>query len=418
MDGVDGDLRYRMLETVREFALEQLEASNEANAVHFAHANHMISVADSATPNLSGPEPRVWLDRLAAEQDNFRAALAWALGDTGSVGDPAIALRLAAAIWPFWHMRGHLQEGHGWLERAIAKGSKVDPKSRASAFLELANIANNLEDHSRANEFYKESLRIYRELDNQGGMAGSLVGLGMAATSLGDYNQAADYLNQGITAYRDAGEEVVPLPCLYALGRLAVARGDYEEAETRFTEARALCHPEDIGTLTYLSLERAQLERYRGNIVVANELASECLVRFREFGERRAEATSLAELGFLSVEKGNFRLAVEHFRAAAALHMELRDEYGFVRCLEGVTRLAVLRDQPELAAHLASAADAWRRRTGTVRIAPESEAYGQTLSATRELLGDNDFEDASDTGRILSLEQAHLAARSFLASMS
>ncbi len=413
-EGVDGDLRYRMLETVREFALEQLEASNEANAVRLAHATHMISVADRATPNLGGPEPRVWLDLLAAEQDNFRAALAWSLGDTGSAGDPAIALRLAAAIWPFWHMRGHLQEGHGWLERAIAQGSRVDLNARASAYLNLANIANNLEDHRRAGMLYREGLDLFGELGNKRGVASALVGLGMVSTSQGDYDRANDYLSQGLTAYREAGPEANVLPCVYALGRLAVARGDYDEAESRFGEARRICHPDDIGSLAYLSLELAQLERYRGNVAEAIQISSECVVQFRAFGERRAEATSLAELGHLALIERNYRQAGEHFRVAAALHMELRDEFGVVNCLEGIANLAALRDHPELAGRLVGAADAWRKRTGTLRNISEQDAMEQLRGSIRHVLGPTGFQDTLRAGYILNLDQAVESAEAVL----
>jgi predicted ATPase len=416
VEGTDGEQRYRMLETVREFALERQVRSGEADAIRAAHARHMIALAEQAAPNLQGPTPRIWLDRLAVEQDNVRAALAWSLGDTGSGGDPEIALRLAAAIWPFWHMRGHLQEGHAWLERAIAQGSRVTPIARAATFLRLANVANNLEDHRRAELLYTEGLNLFEDLGNRRGVAGALVGLGLVMTSLGDYDRAAGYLGQGLATYREVGEELRIMPCIYAMGRLATARGEYSEAESRFSRARTLCQPEDVGSLTYIALEQAQMERCRGNVEAAGQLAAECLVRFREIGERRAEATSLIELGHLALAGCNLRRSSEYFREAAAIQLDLRDEFGLVRSLEGIAAFATAKERYDLAVLLYGTTDAWRRRTGTTRFSAEREAFGQALTAARKILGDTDFEIAWGDGRILALEQAHARSSDLLTS--
>src|SRR5665811_1986035 len=157
----DSDPRFRMLETVREYALERLHASGDADSIRAAQAHYLVALAERAGPQLHGPAPGRWLDLLDTEQDNFRAALAWSLGDTGDTGNASMALSLTAALWPFWHMRGHLQEGHSWLERAVAGGDQVDPAIRAGAFLDLANVANNLEDHSRARDLYEEMSLIH-----------------------------------------------------------------------------------------------------------------------------------------------------------------------------------------------------------------------------------------------------------------
>jgi len=402
----DSDPRFRMLETVREYALERLHASGDADSIRAAQAHYLVALAERAGPQLHGPAPGRWLDLLDTEQDNFRAALAWSLGDTGDTGNASMALSLTAALWPFWHMRGHLQEGQSWLERAVAGGDQVDPAIRAGAFLDLANVANNLEDHSRARDLYEESLRLCQELGNRSGVAGALVGLGMVATSQGFYDHAEDHLRQGLAVYQETSPPEATLPCIYALGRLAMAKGHFDEAENRFREARALCHPEDVGSQSYLSLEIAQLERYLGNVEIATQLAEECLARFREIGERRAEASSLAELGYLSALQGDPHRAVECVRDAAALHLDPRDELGVAACLEGLATIAVERDQPRLAATIGSAANSWRSRTGTVRGVPERAAFDATVATIRATVGASTFEAAWEAGTRMSLDQA------------
>ena len=395
-----GDLRFGMLETVREYALEQLDVAGESRPIKAAHGTQMLTVVTNAEPMLQGLDAKLWLDRLSAEQDNYRAALGWALGDDG---DPALALRLAAALWPFWHRRGHLREGHAWLERAIAQGERVDTATRAGAYLDLANIANNLEDLQRANAFYQQSLNLCEDIGLVAGIANSLIGLGMVATSRGDFHTAETTLAR---ARAIDGDTAVSLPCTYAFARLAVARGCLDDADARFTEVIAMCHPDDIGTLAYFSLERAPVERYRGDLDQAAQLAGDSLVTFQGFGERRAEAACLAELGHISLARSNAERAVPFYRDAVAIHLDLHDDFGVVRCMEGIAALAILLQQPSLAANLLGTTDAWRRRVGTVRTSPEQHAVEQIRDDCRIALGAPRFEDAYESGQIVSVAEA------------
>src|SRR5690606_28643868 len=139
---------------------------------------------------------------------------------------------------------------------------------------------NNLEDHDRARALYQESLHLSTSLNSSNGIAAALIGLGMVATSEGAYDDAEDFLRRGLAAYQDTGSPVGLLPGIYAYGRLDIARGDYDAAERRFTEDGRLWDVNYVGFRTYLSLELAQLERYRGNETVATQLVEHCLVLF------------------------------------------------------------------------------------------------------------------------------------------
>jgi predicted ATPase/DNA-binding XRE family transcriptional regulator len=393
----DGDIRFRMLGTVRDFALERLEASGEADTVYAALAAQVIALAEAT-------DPAELVARLTPEQANIRAALAWSLGDTGHGGDPATALRLSAALWPFWHMRGQYQEGHAWLERAIAQAGQVDPEARAQAFLTLANIANNLEDHAHAESLYRESLRLSKETGNERGVASALIGLGMVATNTGAYERAESLLGEALDQCRATASPAV-IACLFGLGQLAAARGNYDEAERRFEETRRACGPEHGGVLAYLAMEQARLARYRGDLVTALELASVCLRRFREMGERRAEAVSLGELGHLARLRGALEEAEAHLHDAAALHADMRDELGITTCLEALAQVAAARGEAPRAARLAGAATAWRERVGTVKIAADRLEFDRAIATAREI-DEARFEAAWRAGIIMSPEQA------------
>ncbi len=400
----DGEARFGMLETVREYALVELRDHHEHDEVSARHFAWFTALAEQ-----TGSVQGAWLDRLEREQDNFRAALGWALDDSTDGGDPAQGLRLAAALWPFWHRRGHLREGNAWLERAVALGAQVEPKTRAAAFLMLANIANNLEEHERARAFYEESERLFRDLDDEENAANALVGLGLVATDLGDYDRANVSLRRALAFHEGAEVSKAKLPCVYALGRLAVARGAYAEADAWFREAEALCSPEDDGSRAYLALERAQLARYRGRPDEAERLISVCLGQFRELRERRAEATCLTELGSLALAAGELDRADRALRRAATLQTDLQDERGLVRSLEGFAGLAIRREQPDLAARLEGAADAWRTRTGTIRICAERDTHERRAAAIRARLGEAEVRTIRDVEGPLRLDEAFAA---------
>lgn len=414
-DTSDGEPRFRMLETVREYASERLTDSGEADPVRAAHAGYMLAVAEKTRPNLFGPDPGLWLDRLDREQDNIRAALAWSLGDTKGPGDVTLALRMAAACYQFWHMRGHLQEGHSWLERAIGQGERVDPATRADAFLTLANIANNLEDHDQARALYLESLRLNKEIGNTPGIAAALVGLGMVATNEGAFSVARTYLDEGHAVYHRSGSPTDTIPSHYAFARLAVAQGNYDDAERHLEDARRLSGDTNVGFLTYLSLEMAHLERYRGNLIAASDMVQTCLARFRDMGERRAEATCLGELGHHALHRGELPAAADHFLAAAAMHLEMRDELGLIQCVEGLATFAASQDRANAAATLIGAADAWRERTSTVRICAEREIRDRLVASLRVALSGDVLQAELGHGRAMGIDQAiQLAKRTTL----
>ncbi|HWV22730.1 MAG TPA: helix-turn-helix domain-containing protein [Thermomicrobiales bacterium] len=401
----DEDPRFRMLETVREYARERLDESGEAEDISSAHASYMLAFIERSTPMLFGPNPGECLDRLEREEDNFRAALAWSLGDMGGAGDAAISLKLAVALYHYWHMRGRLQEGHLWLERALSHGERVDEETRRVAYLALANIANNLEDHERARYLYQETLRLNEALGNDRGMAAALVGLGMVATSEGTYEVAGHYLERGTRAYQQSGSPADALPGIYAYARLHITRGDYDQAERYLREAKYRCGETNIGFLSYLALEQAQLERYKGNTSQAFDIAADCLARFREMGERRAEATCLNELGHLALQRADSSGAFDRFRTAAAIHLEMRDEYGVVRCLEGLTSVAIQQGKWDTAALIAGTSSEWRARTGTVRTNHDRHIFDQIDDRLRDNLGDV-ARIRFDEGRLLLLDQA------------
>ncbi|MFQ5794790.1 MAG: BTAD domain-containing putative transcriptional regulator [Candidatus Bipolaricaulia bacterium] len=165
----DGEPRFLILETIREYGLERLEASGESEAIRRTHADYYLALAEQAEPKLEGPDQRMWLDRLEVEHDNLRAALVWFEQN----GEAEAELRLGGALWGFWHMRGYLSEGRRWLEGALAKGEDRDVSAsvRAKALHGAGVLTHEQGDYERATVLYEESLDLRRELGDKPGVA-------------------------------------------------------------------------------------------------------------------------------------------------------------------------------------------------------------------------------------------------------
>ena len=402
-----GEPRFTMLETLREYASEQLDASGEATEIRRRHAQFGLSLAEQAEPSSSGVPDTAWLDRLETEHDNLRTALAWLLSGQANDENAEVALRLAVALWPFWHMRGHIYEGHHWLEQAVGASSRVAPDKRAAAYLTLANLASNLGDLDQANRMYQGSRDLFQEVGDLRAAASAGVGLGLIATARGEYAQAQDVLIRSLTMQQGLEDDLESVPSLYALGSLAISMGQYTEAEAHLNEARQRCRKQGAESwLDYLSLEQIRLERYRGNASEAARLAEECLPRFREMGERRAEAETTMELGLLAHARGEAKQAIDKLRFAAFILSELHDDLKLVRCLEGLMGPALTSTRFELAGQLGGASEAWRTAKKIVRAVAEQATFELDLAAGRSALGSDAFSRAWQTGSVMTLDQA------------
>ena len=210
--------RFNMLETIREFGLDQLEELGDGETARAAHASWCLDLAERAHPSWTGPDEGVWMDRLDAEIDNIRAALAWSV----KRGDAEFGLRLAVALSRFWGVRGHLRDARSWLERLLALpgSAQVPPALRAAALNGLCNLALDLSDYETARICGEESLEIRRRLGDRAGIAYSLENL--AALALGQGNAAWEraLLEECLAIRRELG---TPQPVAVALARLGGA---------------------------------------------------------------------------------------------------------------------------------------------------------------------------------------------------
>ncbi|HEU0113309.1 MAG TPA: hypothetical protein VFQ80_01460, partial [Thermomicrobiales bacterium] len=202
-------LRYGMLLTIREYALERLRESGEFPAAQQALEAFLLAFAGEAERGLQGPDQARWLDRLDAEHDNLRAAL----GDAAQRGDGEFVLRLGVRLWRFWLMRGYPAEGRSWLERALAGGAAAPPNLRAQARQGLGHLAVDLGAYAEAERQFSASLALCREANDRPGLAESLSGLAVVALNRPQnreqYAAAQTLLEEALAIRRDLGLDVV-----------------------------------------------------------------------------------------------------------------------------------------------------------------------------------------------------------------
>jgi tetratricopeptide (TPR) repeat protein len=199
----DSGPRFRLLEPIRDYALELLERSGDDQGLRQAHAAYYLALAEEAEPKLIGPDQTGWFSQLEQEHDNLRQALDWML----RCADTASALRLAGAVWRFWMTRGHLGEGSRWLEQELREEGAY-AALRAKALHGAGVIAFHRGEQARATALLDESLQLFRELDDQRGVALALAELAYIPNDRSEYDRSARLYTSALDLFRDVGEEV------------------------------------------------------------------------------------------------------------------------------------------------------------------------------------------------------------------
>jgi predicted ATPase/class 3 adenylate cyclase len=386
-EGLAREPRFRMLETIREYALEQLRASGELETMQSRAADVLVSLAERAEPQLTGPEQVTWLDRLEKEHDNLRAALQWC-AETGAL---ELSLRLCAALWRFWSTRGYLGEGLRWLDEALARAEQPT-LLLARALNGAANLAREQGDHDRARSLHEQSLAISRQQGEERGTAEALNNLGLIALYQGQHEEAQRHCEEGLALFRAIGDQGGVAAALNNLGNLARERGDSDRAAALHKESLALRRSLGDRRGIALSLNNlANVVLNQGDSWRAAALHEESLALRRELGDRAGVATSLNNLGNVARARGDYRAARAGYEESLALRRELGDKR---RVAAALNNLGILeRDQGD------------RERAAAL--------LRESLTLRRELGDRPGMNAALDNLRTLALGHADFAARAY-----
>jgi predicted ATPase/transcriptional regulator with XRE-family HTH domain len=410
LDQPDGDPRFTMLETIREYGWERLTKSGESPAVREAHADYFLALAEQGETELTGPQQVAWMDRLEADYGNIRAALDWWIERR----DPETALRLGGALWQFWAASGRLVEGRGMLERAVALPGTAAPAARAKALLRLGNLAVEVADYPAARARFEASLAICQEHDDELGIARALGGLGFVAWNQGRYAEARSTMEKTLGIWREGRSVRGIATVLHILGLIAVAEGKLVEARTFHEESSRLKRElGDKNGVAYSSFFLGQLARLEGRSAEARVRLEQAVAIFREFGDRLGEAYVLNELGCLEHAEANTGAALALHQAALQLRRDAGDQQGSIDCIEGISAIACRSGRYDEGIALYGAAAAWRADRGAPAPPPLEAEHERFRNESLAQVGEDAFAAAWLTGSAMTFPQAVGAAVTF-----
>lgn len=316
-EGLDGEPRFVMLRTIREYAREKLWESEEAAKIHDRHLEYFLELAERAEPNLVGANQAVWFSLLEREHDNLRAAMEWALDG----GHREAGLRVAASVWWFWHIYGFVSEGRRWLETLLAASEDASPPVKAKALYRAGHLAWLQGEYGQTTSLCNLSLSLSREVDSKHNSACSLVLLGYMEA---DTRRKVEMWAEALELFREAEFTWGVAYAVHLRGRIAHSQGRFEEAAALYEESadlwRQIGDPWGIGwSLNAL----AWVARARGDLVQAAALLEESLAVRKAHGYKSGIATSLYDLGNIMREQGNYERAAELFEESLALRRDL-----------------------------------------------------------------------------------------------
>ena len=361
----DGEMRYRLLETVLQYAAQRLEERGETTVLQRRHADYVLALAEEAwDTHLAHID--LWVARLARDHDNLRVALAW----SRDAGEPEHLLRLAKAMWIFWWVRGDLSEGRAWLEDALERGVGLDPGLRAHALEGAAGLAWAGGDLARASELAQTARPLFAALGDRRGESASLIVLGHVAIARQDLRTAESLFERSRNLAEEVDEEFrggFVAVATHNLGSVALGEGDLERAASRYEAA--------------LSLYSAVPDPY-------------------------GVALSELYLGVVAVEAGRFAAAAGYLGRALPVFREMGFLQYTTQCLEGIASVVHERGETVDAARLLAVADALRERTGDPPAVALPHRRERVLAEARAELGELGFAAAWAEGRALAEAEA------------
>ncbi|HEU6445858.1 MAG TPA: tetratricopeptide repeat protein, partial [Gaiellaceae bacterium] len=353
--------RFWMLETIREYAAEQLEASGEGQELRRLHAEHFLALAEEAEPYARQVDAG-WLDRLDRELDNLRAALDW----LETAGETQLVLRLAGALDDFWVAKGHIAEGGRRVEAALA-ADESPTAARAKALNAAADLAVGHAAVAHARLRAEQALLLHRQLGDDWGAAGSLFLLGHAAADDQDYETARALWEESLELWRNEGDRHYTLMATRMLGWAYAELGESDRAR---------------------------------------RLMEDVLAEARAAGDKHIQVHTLESLAIDAAQEGRVDEAAAMLREAYELNRELGDRYREAIIVCRFARVLALAGRAEAAARLLAAGDTLHEEMGTSPMAWLRRGNDEARALVRTRLDEAAFADAWEQGRGLKADEA------------
>ena len=397
--------RYRMLETIRDYALEKAHLGGAMVATAVRHCEHYAALAAEANRGLKGPEQAVWLWRLEAEHDNLRAAMAVSL--SGNV-NALIAVKMSLRMLSFWMLRGYVKEGRRFVKAALDMPAiQASDLAQGHALYVSACLATSQSDHTEARAMLEICLNLRRRLGNEVDTAATLSTLSLARLQSGDAEGAAAAEQEALQIFRAQGDPLGEAIGLLHLGHIAVTLGDASTAQLHLEPclaiARELKNQEAEGECLLVLGQSALVAR---NLTQARLWFTRSLTVCREAGDKRGEANAVWWLGKCDLEEGDSTAARDRLNeAVTAFHsFGMREE--MLGCLEDQAVLLHAAGEAEVAVQIAAAAAHSRQRLSLSRVPLGETNWQAHLANWRQTLPHDAFESAWKTGAEWDIDQA------------
>ncbi len=357
------NVRYQLLETIRQYAGEKLQESGHARWAQDRHLAYFLMYAEKAEPLIFSAEQRAWTNRLEIEHDNLRAALRWSLeSDQAKAG-----LQMAGALAWFWHNNGHLGEGIRWIEKMLTYDQGVRGTEQAKALRASSLISRDMGDYIRARAFAESSLKLYRDIGDNQGVGLALIDLGATLHYGGKEEEAIEALEESLRLLRASGERWGIAYALVWLGDTWFRMGEIERAATSWEESLRLT---------------------------------------QELGDYSLLAWSLGGLADVARLRREYNRAIAMFKESLKLYRELGNKSEPPFTLEALGLAAAAMGESEHAARLWGAAAAWREAINEPLSLTYQRDYAASVTLARTQLGEEAYASAWSEGHAMSPEQA------------
>jgi len=360
----DGELYFKLLETVREFNLELLGALNEDQELFRLHAEYFVKLAEKADDEIRGTAHEYWFKRLRSEQNNLRSALAWSFDHN----ELDLGNRLAGALDYYWYYNGLAAEGRRWTDLALERAGDAAPELQAAVLLTAGNLSYALNDLEKSEEFLQKALKFYNQMGDERKAAWSSIYLGMASIESADrIDEGLDLVQQCVTKFRQLGDKAGEAQALNILGELARVDGDYGAAKIYYEE---------------------------------------CLELVKQSGERIREAIQYENLGVVAYHHKDYDLAQDYLKKGLVLFLEMGAPFGLATILGSLAGPTASLGYPKRAARLLGASNAQLETLGIDQQPADQVEVKLFIENTRDELGEEEFSKAWAEGQKMTIQEA------------
>lgn len=357
-----GEMRFMMLETIREYAVEKLEAKGEGRATRERHIRYYVALAERAVPQLDGADQRIWLDCLETELDNLRAAFSRSFEEGGS----EFGVELAGDLLRFWEIRGYFAEGARWSRQALDQGTDSASLAYAKALNCAGRLAFLMGDYQQGTAQQEQALALLRKLGDQRHTAWALLFMSGQLAGLGQFDKMQPVLDEAWMLFSESDDKNGVAWTLNVLGELARLQGDYRLAERYYGDSLAL---------------------------------------FRELNNRQRAGLVLQNLGHVVYHGGDYPRAKKLYEEALILEWSQMDRTGTAGALVWIARVAAMLGEPEKAARLLGAAEVVFEATGFHWHPADLPQYRENVENVLAALGEEAFTSCWAEGRAMSLDE-------------